>query len=139
MQLLCNGIFFREMKEEWIKAKYVDKQYFCWRKCIGKIIPLDENIVRALNKIPGHHIGETKRPTKKKLGRRRPNLKSSIFKRFSKSEKKNCEPLKEKVREEKAAHGSATTSPELSPEVQRSALPQILKSPAKPRYILSVQ
>ena len=121
------------MKEEWIRTKYVDKQYFCWRKCIGKIIPLEANVLRALNKVPGHHVGETKRASKKKLGRRRPNLKSSLFKRFSKSEKKNCEPLKEKVREEKAAHGSATTSPELSPEVPRSPPPIILKSAPKPR------
>ncbi len=99
-----------------------------------KIIPLDEQILRALDKVPGHHIGDVRRPTKKKLGRRRPNLTSSIFKRFSKSEKKNCEPLKEKSREEKAARSSATTSPELSPEIKRSTPPLLLKSLTKSRY-----
>ena len=99
-----------------------------------KIIPLDEQILRALDKVPGHHIGDVRRPTKKKLGRRRPNLTSSIFKRFSKSEKKNCEPLKEKTREEKAARSSATTSPELSPEIKRSTPPLLLKSLIKSRY-----
>jgi hypothetical protein len=58
----------------------------------------------------------------------------TIFKRFSKSEKKNCEALKEKPREEKAAHNSATTSPELSPEIKRSVPPLVLKSPTKSRY-----
>ncbi|CAB3999086.1 arf-GAP with coiled-coil, ANK repeat and PH domain-containing 2 [Paramuricea clavata] len=123
----------REIKEEWIKGKYVEKIYFCGRKCIEKIIPLDENILRALNKVPGHHVRDVKRPTKKKLGRRRPNLTSSIFKRFSKSEKKNCEALKEKPREEKAARNSATTSPELSPEIKRSVPPLVLMSPTKSR------
>jgi hypothetical protein len=117
--------FCREIKEEWVKAKYVERRYFCWRKCIQKIIPLDEHILRALDKVPGHHVGDVIRTTKKKLGRRRPNL--TIFKRFSKSEKKNCESLKEKPRDEKAAHSSATTSPELSPEISRSE-PPLLKS-----------
>ena len=138
-KVLLSHVLFRESKEEWIKAKYVEKTYFCWRKCVGKIPLHDEHILRALNKIPGHHVGDVKRPTKKKLGRRRPNLTSSIFKRFSKSEKKNSEALKtmEKTREEKAGQSSATTSPELSPEINRSGV-RTMKSPIISRYIYTV-
>lgn len=127
--------FFRELKEEWIKAKYVDKTYFCRRKCIDTVLPLDENILRAVGKVPGHHVGDAKSTRKKKLARRRPNLTSSIFKRFSKSDKKNCEQLKS--REEKAAHNSSLTSPEMSPEIKRSSPSIALKSPKKSRLIIN--
>ena len=129
--------FLRELKEEWIRAKYIDKMYFSWKKCISTVTSLDDNVLRALDKVPDHHVGEVKRKTKKKLGRKRPNLKSSLFRRFSKGDKRNLEEFKQKIEksrvsDEKASGGlsSATTSPELSPEMCRSVLPRV-RSPVR--------
>ena len=126
---------FRELKEEWIKAKYVDKVYFAWSRCIENIPPLDERILRALDKVPGHHVDDTKRKAKKIIGRRRTTLKDTLFRRFSKTDKKNIEAFKKleksKVAEEKASgQSSGTTSPELSPVISRTVPPRS-KSPSR--------
>lgn len=117
-------MFRREDKEEWIKSKYVDKIYFCREICLEKIITLDEHILKALRKVPEHHVNEVKRNKKKIGGRRRPNI--PLFKRFStKPDKKNTDVSK---------RNSTTATPEYSLEIQRNSSHLISSASNVSRY-----